>query len=279
MGSLPTRVRPTTKGPGTAGRRVRTPVQGRDPRRSPREAQGSAGGTAAAAAGPGRASSAPRPGGAPAGTPGAAPHLRPARGVRSRGSGWRRRARCAPGRGPKPSRAPLPGGPRRPSPAAAPPPRVSASGLGAEPGPTPPGCAAGPAEDRAPRAMRLPAPCGGAAGASRGRDLRRRRRRLQSWRGRRLFQEGVGSALPRSRGPPPTNSGVPAARPPRESRARGPARLPPLGVPNSYPGLEPSVGSGTASFQSLCGRARWRSSPNKRKDGIRGILRLAVIYS
>lgn len=52
----------------------------------------------------------------------------------------------------------------------------------------------------------------------------------------------------------------------QRERAPGPPLPPPLGVPDRYPGLEPSVHRGTSSSQSLCGRAR-RALRTRQKEG------------
>lgn len=160
MGSLPTRVHPTTEGRGIRrGRRVGTPVKGPDGAAAGGRRRGSADSTAAAAAGTEARRLGAHARGRAGGDHGALsdPRASPA-GARAGGPapgtlrGWGRAEHAPPhthtaGRTPPP-RVPL----QRP------PPPVSASGLGAEPGPTPPGCPAARAEEGAPRMPRLPAP-------------------------------------------------------------------------------------------------------------------------
>lgn len=215
MGSPPTRVHPTTKGPGCPARQAGGDTcQRTGPARQP---AGGAGAQRPALRrrrrrAPGRPPRRSGSRGARAGTQDAAPHPRRARGGLPS-------ARSAQGKEPEPSSRRSRAGARgREAPAE---PRCGArrlalrrrAGRGARP--DAPWLRGGPGRrwGRRRRCAYL-LRCGGAAVALRGGDLRRRRQR--SPRRGRFFQEGVGSACPPRRGPPPTYSGVPAARPPSE---------------------------------------------------------------
>lgn len=266
MGSLPTRAPGTTKGRGIGWggewghlSKDRTAVAAGGRRR------GSADGTAAAAAGTRRA-------GGGSGTP-PATLASPAACFRGGSGGGREpgalgrglRSRAGPrGREDPAARAPL----RRPR---SPPLRLRA---GRRAGPDAPRMPGGPGRRRGRRGRRAYLlRCGGAAVASRSRDLRQRRRR-QSRRGGRFLQEGVGSArLPRR------------ARPRLILGSPLPGlwgRLTPLpaphpwasGVPHpSVPRVVTGGWSRVGTVEPLLSKAfvdafAWRSSPNKRKDRV-----------
>lgn len=211
-----------------------------------RARSGTAAAAPAAPAAPG-AGSALRPRGT-----GSRPHLRRAPGVRSRGSGRRPRARGAPRRVTEPSRAPPPGGPRRLSPGAAPAARGLRLRNGSGAGPNAPWLPGGPGGGRG-AASDAPT-CSGAAGR------RAPRGAVTCGSGGGCSRGGEGASLRKGWDLPVRRA---AARPrpilgslPARAGPPGPPLSPPLGVPNSYPGPEPSVRGGTASSRSLCGRAR-----------------------
>lgn len=153
----------------------------------------------------------------------------------------------------------------------------------------PPGCA----RSRARRPLAAPRPgrrrgrrgrrayllrCGGAAVASRGRDLRRRqrRRRQRRRRGGRFLQEGVGSARP----PAPARRAAARPRLILGSPPRGLPRRAEPPVPRACSCRHPSGPlivtrdwSRACPAEPLLSKAfvdafAWRSSPNKREDRI-----------